>query len=255
VSGSLPVALRRLREGGWVILSKAVAADHGLRIGQRFTLPAPHPLTLRIAALITNLGWPPGAIILNPADYIRAWGNANPSAYTISLSPRASPAQVSGEIRRALGSSSALTVQTAQRRDELQLAASRQGLSRLTQISVLLLITTILAMSIAMSTVIWQRRPVRAHEGPGLRSRLARAPTPQLAVRLRAEPLRLREILGEPLPHRPTTHLEEARQAHSHTQPQAASRSSPASVCRKRYPIVMPPSYVPAAVAGAGSRR
>ncbi len=159
VAGTLPIALSRFREGGWAILSKAVAADHGLRVGERFTLPAPHPTTLRIAALITNLGWPPGAVILNPADYVHAWGTVNPSAYNITLRPGASPRQVSGEIRRALGPASGLTVQTARQRDELQLAASRQGLSRLTQISTLLLITTILAMSIAMSTMIWQRRP------------------------------------------------------------------------------------------------
>jgi putative ABC transport system permease protein len=159
VAGSLPVALARFREGGWVILSKAVAVDHDLRIGQRLTLPAPHPTTLRIAALITNLGWPPGAVILNPADYVHAWGSSNPSAYNITLRSGISPKQASGEIRRALGPSSALSVQTARQRDDLQLAASRQGLSRLTQISILLLITTILAMSIAMSTMIWQRRP------------------------------------------------------------------------------------------------
>ncbi len=38
-------------------------------------------------------------------------------------------------------------------------AASRQGLSRLTQIATLVLIATVLAMSIAMGTMIWQRRP------------------------------------------------------------------------------------------------
>jgi putative ABC transport system permease protein len=159
VAGSLPIALARLREGGWAILTKAVAADHGLRIGQRFALPTPHPMTLRIAALITNLGWPPGAVILNPADYVRAWGSASPSAYNVALQPGASPQQVSSEIRAALGPASALSIQTAQQRDETQLAASHQGLSRLTQISTILLIATVLAMSIAMSTLIWQRRP------------------------------------------------------------------------------------------------
>ncbi len=159
LAGSLPTALARLHEGGWAILTKAVATDHGLHIGQRFTLPTPHPTTLRIAALITNLGWPPGAIILSPADYVRAWGSASPSAYNVALQPGASPQRVSSEMRAALGPASALTVQTAQQRDETQLAASHQGLSRLTQISAILLISTILAMSIAMSTLIWQRRP------------------------------------------------------------------------------------------------
>jgi putative ABC transport system permease protein len=41
----------------------------------------------------------------------------------------------------------------------LQQAASRQGLSRLTQIATLVLIATVLAISIAMGTMIWQRRP------------------------------------------------------------------------------------------------
>jgi putative ABC transport system permease protein len=58
-----------------------------------------------------------------------------------------------------LGAGSALTVQTAQQRDALQQAASRQGLSRLTQIATLVLIATVLAMSVAMGTMIWQRRP------------------------------------------------------------------------------------------------
>jgi putative ABC transport system permease protein len=54
---------------------------------------------------------------------------------------------------------SALTVQTAQQRDALQQASSRQGLSRLTQIATLVLIATVLATSVAMGTMIWQRRP------------------------------------------------------------------------------------------------
>jgi putative ABC transport system permease protein len=63
------------------------------------------------------------------------------------------------EIQRALGAGSALTVQTASQRDALQRAASRQGLSRLTQIATLVLIATVLAISIAMGAMIWQRRP------------------------------------------------------------------------------------------------
>jgi putative ABC transport system permease protein len=130
-----------------------------LHIGQRFTLPSPDPTTFRVAALTTNLGWPPGAIILNSRDYVRAWGSAEPSAYTLTLRPGVSAQQGRREVQRALGASSALTVQTARRRDQLQQAASRQGLSRLTQIATLVLISTVLAMSVAMGTMIWQRRP------------------------------------------------------------------------------------------------
>jgi len=159
VEGNLTLATARLRAGGWAVLSRAVAAQHGLRVGQSFTLPSPHPMSFRVAALTTNLGWPPGAIILSPSDYVRAWGSADPSAYNVMLVPGASPGSVSAEIRRALGSDSALTVETARRREQSLRAASRQGLSRLTQIATLVLIATVLAMSIAMGTMIWQRRP------------------------------------------------------------------------------------------------
>jgi putative ABC transport system permease protein len=159
LEGNLTLATARLRMGGWAVLSQAVAAQHGVRIGQSFTLPSPHPMVFRVAALTTNLGWPPGAIILNPSDYARAWESTDPSAYNVMLAPGASPENVSAEIRRALGSASALTVETARQREQSLRAASRQGLSRLTQIATLVLIATVLAMSIAMGTMIWQRRP------------------------------------------------------------------------------------------------
>ena len=158
VAGDLALADARLRVGGWAVLSQAIAVQNHLHIGQRFTLPSPRPTTFRVAALSTNLGWPPGAIILNSGDYARAWGSADPSAYTLTLRG-VSAQQGRREVQRALGAGSALIAQTAQQRDALQQAASRQGLSRLTQIATLVLIATVLAMSIAMGTMIWQRRP------------------------------------------------------------------------------------------------
>jgi len=159
VSGSLTLATARLRIGGWAVVSQAIANQNHLHIGQRFTLPSPYPTTLRVAALTTNLGWPPGAIILNSGDYVRAWGSADPSAYNLTLRGGVSIQQGRREVQQALGAGSALVVQSAQQRDALQQAASRQGLGRLTQISLLVLIAGALAMSVAMGTMIWQRRP------------------------------------------------------------------------------------------------
>ena len=159
VTGDLTLATARLRMGGWAVVSQAIAAQDHLHIGQRFTLPCPYPRTFRVAALTTNLGWPPGAIILNPVDYVRAWGSAEPSAYTITLRAGIPAQRGRREVQRALAAGSALTVQTAQQREALQQASSRQGLSRLTQIATLVLIATVLAMSVAMGTMIWQRRP------------------------------------------------------------------------------------------------
>jgi putative ABC transport system permease protein len=158
VTGNLTLAIARLRLGGWAVVSQAIAAQHHLHIGQRFTLPSPYPRTFRVAALTTNLGWPPGAIILNSGDYVRAWGSADPSAYNLTLRPGVSVQQGRREAQQALGAGSALVVQTAQQRDALQQAASRQGLGRLTQISLLVLLAGALAVATAMGTLVWQRR-------------------------------------------------------------------------------------------------
>jgi putative ABC transport system permease protein len=158
VGGDVALANARLRGHGWVVVSRAIADDHHLRIGQPFTLPTSQPMTLRVAALSTNLGWPPGALVLNADDYARAWGSPDPSAYEVQLTPGASAAGVSGEVRRALGAQTGLQVQTMAQREQLHYAQATQGLSRLTQIRTLVLIAAVLAMAAAMGAMIWQRR-------------------------------------------------------------------------------------------------
>lgn len=156
--GQLGEATARLRAGGWATLSQALASERHLRVGQRFTLPTAHPIALRLAGTTTNLGWPPGAIILNGHDFARAWGSAAPSAYDVMLAPGASAATVVREIRHALGAGTALTVETERRREQTQDAISHQGLGRLTQIAILVLIAGVLATVSSMGAAIWQRR-------------------------------------------------------------------------------------------------
>jgi putative ABC transport system permease protein len=158
VSGNLAYADAKLHEGGWAVISQAIATQHGLHIGSRFTLPSPAPTAFRVAALSTNVGWPPGAIIINADDYARAWESDEASAYEITTTSAASPATVAVSVKRALGGSSGLQVQTAAQREQRQRIASRQGLTRLTQISTLVLIAAILAMAAAIGNMIWQRK-------------------------------------------------------------------------------------------------
>jgi putative ABC transport system permease protein len=69
LEGSPARATRLLREGGWATVSGAFAEEHHLAVGRAFTLPTPAGSAwLRVAAVTTNLGWSPGAIILNTAD-------------------------------------------------------------------------------------------------------------------------------------------------------------------------------------------
>jgi putative ABC transport system permease protein len=158
VEGDLALADTRVRAGGWAVISKAIASQHHLRIGSSFTLPAPQPTTFRVAALSTNVGWPPGAIIINTEDYARAWGSTEASAYEIEDAQGVSPVRVRNEVERALGPGSGLQVQTAVQRDDQQRVASRQGLQRLSEISTLVLIAAVLAMAAAIGNMIWQRR-------------------------------------------------------------------------------------------------
>jgi len=164
VRGNLALADTRLRASGWVVLSEAIAEEHHLHVGGSFTLPSPNPARFRIAALSSNIGWPPGAVIISAADYARAWESSEASAFNIALAPGVSPARGSAEIRRALGPDSGLTVQTAREREREWGAGSRQGLSRLSQISALVLIAAALAMAMAIWAMIWQRRPQLAYD-------------------------------------------------------------------------------------------
>ncbi len=158
-------------EGGWAVISQAIADEHHLHIGQSFVLPSPRPMTLRVAALSTNVGWPPGAIILNADDYARAWGSSEVSAYNVTVGSGVAPR--SGAPRDRAGAGSARRGspwRPPAAAKQRQRATSRQGLSRLTQIATLVLIAAMLATAAAMGAMIWQRRPrLGRHEGRRLR--------------------------------------------------------------------------------------
>jgi putative ABC transport system permease protein len=159
VEGSVREAKEHVRAGGWVVLSQALAAEHHLRTGDTATIPSPVPATVRVAALSTNIGWAPGAVIMSAPDYARAWGSTEASAFNVLLDPGISPMRAVTALRHALGPSSGLSVQTAQGHAAEQNAVSRQGLQRLTQIATLILVVAVLAMAAAIGTMVWQRRP------------------------------------------------------------------------------------------------
>src|ERR1700748_1139115 len=113
---------------------------------QAFTLPTSQPMHFRLAGLSTNLGWPPGALMMNADDYARAWASNAPSAYQLELIPGASLARVKKEAEATVGPESGMRVETAAQRERLHYAQASQGLSRLSQIRSLVLIAAVLAM-------------------------------------------------------------------------------------------------------------
>jgi len=149
----------RLGEGGWIAISQQIAEQHHVRVGQRLTLPTPTgAVAYRVAATTTNLGWSAGAIVLSSADYRRAWATADDTALEVDTRSGASTAAVKRAIRGALGARSALVVQSSSERATQADALARQGLSRMSQITLLLMIAAALAMAAAIGAGIWQRR-------------------------------------------------------------------------------------------------
>lgn len=161
--GDLATTNARLRSGGWVAVSEAIAKGTRTGIGRRITLPTPSGRrAFRVAATLTNLGWGPGAIVMRAADYRQAWRTSDPSAIEISLVPGASPAVAERDVRRALRGQPALRVQTSAEREAQFRALARQGLRRLSDVSTLALIAAALAMAAAMGAGIVQRRTTLA---------------------------------------------------------------------------------------------
>ncbi len=158
VDGDLATATRRLRGHGWVALSRALAERRGVAVGDELTLPTPRPMRMRLAAVVTNLGWSSGAVVLNASDFQRAWGTSDVSALQVLLAPGAQPVAAARAVRRALGPAGNLAVETSAQRASRFRTSTRQGLSRLTQIATLVLVAAALALAAAMGGVVWSRR-------------------------------------------------------------------------------------------------
>jgi putative ABC transport system permease protein len=159
IKGNLATAVARLRTGGWATVSQQLAAEHDVGVGDNLTLPTPTgEVRVRIAALTTNFGWSPGAVLLNTADYAHAWDTTQPTALAVKVRPGVNPQVVRGEIERALGPDNGLEVLTAQARDAKINGSAREGLGQLATIATLLALASILAMAAALASAIWQRR-------------------------------------------------------------------------------------------------
>ncbi|HEU4701901.1 MAG TPA: FtsX-like permease family protein [Conexibacter sp.] len=160
VEGDLAQATERLRGHGWVAVSRTLARKLDVHVGDELRLPTPRPTRLRLAAVLTNLGWSSGAIVLNANDFARAWGSTDVGALQILLAPGADQATTIAALRRALGPrlASALAIETSGQRELRFRTSTRQGLSRLTQIATLMLVAAALALAAAIGGVIWNRR-------------------------------------------------------------------------------------------------
>lgn len=160
LSGDPARAEGLIRGAGWAAVSTGFAGEHRLRVGNTFALPSPSgERPFRVAAITTNLGWPPGAIIMNAGDYRRYWQSDEPSALEIDLKPGVGAIAGKRTVERVLAGHPGLGIQTRQEREAQYKANSRQAVAALSEISILLLVAAALAVASALSATIWRRRP------------------------------------------------------------------------------------------------
>lgn len=158
--GNVATTDARLRAGGWITVSDQLARERDLAPGATITLPTPSgPRTFRVAAITTNLGWGPGAIVMRAEDYRAGWKTTTPTALEIDVRPGADIVGVRDAIRAQLGPGTGLQVQTTAENVEDARGIVRDGLARLRQIETLLLIAAAVAIAVAMVATIRERRP------------------------------------------------------------------------------------------------
>jgi putative ABC transport system permease protein len=159
IKGSPSVAVARLREGGWATVSQQLAAEHDVGVGGTLTLPTPTgEVPMRVAALTTNFGWTPGAVVMTAADYAQGWGTTQVTALLVKTQAGSNPQVMRGEVQRALDPSNGLEVLSTRERETKIIEVAHEGLAQLATIATLLILASILAMAAALASAIWQRR-------------------------------------------------------------------------------------------------
>jgi putative ABC transport system permease protein len=159
LQGQAATAARRLREGGWIVLSKQIASEHHFKLGGVVQLPTPTGITeLRLAATSTNFGWPTGVIFMDTRDYTRAFATSALTALGVDLEPGSSVARAKAAVERQLEGDSGLEVITSSTRAARIEASGGEGLGQLGEIAKLLLAATIVALVAALGSSIWQQR-------------------------------------------------------------------------------------------------
>lgn len=159
LDGDVDRATQEIREGGSAAVSRPIADQFGVGVGDDLAIPTPTgDHHVRVAAIVSNLGWAPGSVVLNGDDYRRWWPGSDVTALEVDLRPGVTPAAGKQAVQRTLPTGSPLLVETQAERESRFARLERQGLNRLTQISTLLLVAAALAMGAAMAGTVWEQR-------------------------------------------------------------------------------------------------
>jgi ABC-type antimicrobial peptide transport system permease subunit len=142
-----------------VAVSQTIAREKHLHLGERFSLPTPSGYaSFRLAATTANYGWLSGAIVMNGAEHARLWGSYSATQLAVTLAPGASIPGTKTLIEQALPPGAALAVKSSGERQSEVSAVLGSTLSRLNEITIVVLITTIASVIALMMSAVWQGR-------------------------------------------------------------------------------------------------
>jgi putative ABC transport system permease protein len=159
LEGNLQSADAHLRQGGWVAVSQTIAREKHLHLGERFSLPTPAGYaSFRLAATTANYGWLSGAIVMNGAEHARLWGSSSATQLAVAVNPDASIQATKTLIEHTLPPGAALAVKSSSERQSEVSAVLGSTLSRLNDITIVVLITTIASVIALMMGAVWQGR-------------------------------------------------------------------------------------------------
>ena len=159
VNGNATTAAAEIDKGGWIAVSQQLASEHHVGVGNVLVLPTPSgEIPFKVAATTTNLTWSPGAILISTTDYSHAWETSAPTALGIYLRPGTNLPAILTAITHTLGPKNGTVTLTPGVRATRTSAVAREGLSKLNDISTLLLLAAIIAIAAALTSAIWQRR-------------------------------------------------------------------------------------------------
>lgn len=159
VEGEVEQATERMREGGWITMSTALAKRYRVGVGDRVAFPTPTGTrTYRVAAVTTNLSWGPGALIINTDDYRKAWGTTAASALEVDAAAGVAPGRAAQAVEKLLGHDAGYDIATASEMEEEFRSVLLDGLALLKRTAIVVLVLTGIALATAFNVTTWHRR-------------------------------------------------------------------------------------------------
>jgi putative ABC transport system permease protein len=153
-----PVSIRdQLASGQGAVLSPALASGLGIEVGDSFTVPtAAGVRRFRLSGLVSNYGWPPGALGLGARDFVRGFGSQTVTAAELEIAPGISEARAHAAVR-SVATVLGARVETGANAEHRALEATRQALGQLRRIAVLFLVASLVAVVGVMLIAVAQR--------------------------------------------------------------------------------------------------